>query len=113
MEATQTNKKTGSNFFANKTSEKPAEPKEPKCERAKFQTIDLNTENNPFSTQPPRATSHYQKIKRANHNQYDIDIAREKDILQQLIKGNSSRNTFSCQKGHKSSEKFTLKNLLC
>lgn len=66
--------------------------------------------------QAVRATSQYSKIKRKsqNPNQYQIDIAHEKDILQQLIRGNpANRNSYYAQKSHKSSEKFTLKNLLC
>lgn len=87
-----------------------------KLEKTRFQTLDLNTENNPFSSQTVRATSQYSKIKRKSHNvnQYEIDIAHEKDILQQLIRGNSAnKNTYYAQKSHKSSDKFTLKNLLC
>lgn len=39
-----------------------------KLEKTRFQTIDLNTENNPFSSQTVRATSQYSKIKRKSHN---------------------------------------------
>lgn len=93
-------KRTCPNLQANKNAEKPSELKEARTERAKFQIIDLNTENNPLTSQPSRAASHYQKIKRKSQNQQEIDIAREKDILQQLIRGNSSsRNHYSAQRG--------------
>lgn len=76
-----------------------------KTDKGKFQIIDLNTENNPFTAQPSRAVSHYQKIKRTSiNNQYEIDVARERDILQQLIRGGSaSRSNYNSQRGHKSS----------
>ena len=50
-----------------------------KPERAKFQTLDLNGggENRPCTMQAGK-TSEYQKIKRKNPSQYEIDIAHEK-----------------------------------
>ena len=87
-----------------------------KPERAKFQTIDLGTENRPV-LQSARPNIDYQKIRRKSQNQYDIDIAHEKDILQQLIRGTSSQknnqNYFSNKSQRNTTDRFTLKNLLC
>ena len=65
-----------------------------KPERAKFQTIDLNSENRPV-LQSARANVDYQKIRRRSQNQYEIEIAHEKDILQQLIRGTSANKSNS------------------
>ena len=87
-----------------------------KPERAKFQTLDLGSENRPMVQSARKSNGDYQKIRRKSQNQYEIDIAHEKDILQQLIKGTSNQknnqNYFST-KFKKTSDRFTLKNLLC
>lgn len=81
-------------------------------DKPKFETIDLNTENNPFSSTKPY--SQYQKIRRKNNNKDEIDIAYEKNILQQLIRGSSAnKNNLYTQRSSRGTEKFTLKNLLC
>lgn len=83
-------------------------------ERARFQTIDLNSENSRPALQSARPNVDYQKIRRKSQNQYDIEIAHEKDILQQLIKGtNRGNQNYFSNRSQKANERFTLKNLLC
>jgi hypothetical protein len=67
------------------------------------------------------ANFEYSRIKRKHPSAYEIDVAYEKELLNQLIKGNqkpnfkgSSDNIKSGSSSGKNNkqEKFTLKNLL-